>query len=380
MSRKYHWTPVGAALLTLAILLYRVYLCTFVPYETTDLYRHLGYASHLPDLGTSLYRTVANDFLPEAWAESWGGLGYVYPPAALVFFSLFSSFGWGMFWVKFTLTLMEFYVACAFWRRLSPWATPLLLAAPVAVWYSSHEGQYDSLQMFLIALSLLSLEKGGWKRAGFFWSLAAQVKVFAVLMVPFFLVAIFQKAAGEDSRGWRFRLKNFSLGTALGILPFLIFYIRVPETLVMPLRSQSIAFNPLGWNPFDPVLFNYTPYWTLVWIAIATYGLLFAVLAFMGRHRREAWQATPLLFFLLLLKSMKWAVYWYMLIVPAFLLRMTRWPRWAWVFVLLYALGCAHSIAMLKWNFAYDLKNGETYGYYQNCVWTCDYSQVNPRN
>lgn len=111
-----HWLIV---LFCLA-LTYRIYACFQVPLVTTDVLRHLGYASHALDNNFAIYKTSAMEFEPEVWTSlAWSDQTYIYPPVTLLFFYLFSIFHLGIFWVKLTLTLVDLTCAYLFYKRIS---------------------------------------------------------------------------------------------------------------------------------------------------------------------------------------------------------------------------------------------------------------------
>jgi hypothetical protein len=102
--------------------------------------------------------------------------------------------------------------------------------------------------------------------------------------------------------------------------------------------------------------------------------LLAAAVVFILYHRsiKSAGVAAPLLVFLLLLKSMSWTMYWYILLLPALILIFSQWRRWAIVLSLAYALACGRSLFHLRADFDHDLINVHTNDVYRICLWVCD--------
>src|SRR6266849_5136340 len=222
-------------------LILRVALCFQVPTVTSDAYRNLGYASHAFDPGVSIYSTTAKNFAPEPWHRQWPDLGYPYPPVVLLFFYSFSIFGAGFFWVKITLTIIEVFCAYLFKKRISGLAAILYFCSPVSIWYASHEGQFEPLQVLFIVLTVAAVGSRRWGMPGLLLALSIQVKQFGVLLFPWVAYELWQSSTnGQD------RLKAatfFGLGCSAGFLPFLGFYRQKPDLLVSPLNAP-IIFSP----------------------------------------------------------------------------------------------------------------------------------------
>ena len=93
---------------------------------------------------------------------------------------MFGSLGIGFFWVKLVLTLFDFVSAALIGRATSWWAGLIVFSAPIGVWYTSHEGQYESLVTLLVIISVLSARGRNWIMAGASFMLALQAKQFAI--------------------------------------------------------------------------------------------------------------------------------------------------------------------------------------------------------
>lgn len=300
------------------VLAARFNFCFQVPTRTTDTFRHIGYTSHLWTHGPAIYKTRASDFKPEAWASNWGEVGYIYPPFTLVFFSLFSLFGAGIAWAKLAFTFCDIGSAYLLAEHSSKWMGLLLLSMPSMVWWTSHEGQFESVHLLLMILCCHFALRGRFLPAGVFLGLGIQTKLFSVLLLPFLAVEIY-----KDRSKLKERFKFLSLGVAVAFAPFLPFYFSKPTILLMPFRENTtLAFNPFAWNFLDSRYFKYMPAWLIGWNAFFS-DLIVVLLVLMMIRQRAIWQRwiatlTPLGFWVVV-KSLRWAHFWYPIQFPALL-------------------------------------------------------------
>jgi hypothetical protein len=337
--------PAAQALLLAALVVLRVALCFAVPLETTDAWRNLGYARHAFDAGTPVYGSIAADYAPEAWSEIWSDQGFVYGPVVLLFFWTFAAAGLGLVFVKLALTAVDLAVAAIFWREASRWAGLLYLAAPIGLWFVSHEGEHESLQTLWIAVAAVAARRGRWAVAGAGFALAVQTKAFGVLLLPW--LAIRWWRSPERVRG----LGRLLAGGALATLPFAGFYLEEPLLLLHPIRrGLETSYNPFAWNFLDRAHFLWNPAWLIGWNALASYAALAAAIVFAWRMRRErdAADLLPFGLFWCVVKSLRWAQFWYPIAAPGFLLCLERRRRsWLLLLLLLHALQDARGASML---------------------------------
>ena len=366
------------------ILAIRIHLCAQAPIESSDLFRNLGYTSHLGDSGLSLYDTVATHFVPEFWTQFWPTQGFLYPPATLLFFSFFSALGLGLFWVKLTLTLLDLLMSFVIAESLGAFAGLLLLSAPVSIWYASHEGQFDGLLALMIILTIFFLKKSRWFWAGVFWMLALNSKQFGILLAPFIL-AEFLRTPKESRLVF---VRNFGLGLFVGFTPLAPFYFHAPELWFKPFATQGFVYNPFYWNIFAKAHFSWNPPLLVGWNAIWTW--LSAALAFVFLIRQcclmktrfkdaiiHIFESAPLLTFWALLKNLNWAQFWYTMSVPAFVFCLHRYKRIVIVLLLIHWLQCGRSLVLLtSRNFGLQ-EYPQTIAHFQNCLWTCNYQAAN---
>jgi hypothetical protein len=366
----------------LAVGGYRLVLCAQPPEETSDLFRNLGYASHLVDRGVAVYHTLAADFAPEFWATFWSSLSYVYPPAALLFFAPFGASGLGLFYVKAALTLADLATAVLTWHLVGPLAGFLVFSAPAAVWYGSHEGQYEGLVSVALAVTVWCCLRQQWARAGMAWCVALQLKHFALLLGPFVVAALLARAVAPRARA----LRRFVAGWAGGMLPFLPFYVASPGLWLRPLHLQHGAhYNPLHWNVFAPIHFDWQPPWLVGWNALATYTIVACLGLYLVRQRSviRVLQGVPAFSFWVLVKTLQWGQFWYVIPAPALTLPL-RCRRGLVVLLLaLYWGQCGRSVAFLMVPAA-KIRPGLVFGrddyrveadftHLHRCLWSCDY-------
>ncbi len=300
----------------LLAIAYRLYACFQVPLLTTDVFRNLGYGSHAMENNFTIYQTRAINFKPEPWSVLWPDITYTYPPAALVFFYTFSIFQLGIFWVKLTLTIIDLFCAYLFYRHVSKLAATLFFCAPVSLWYTSHEGQFEALETLLIILSVLTIRAKQWRIAGFLLAISFQVKIWGILVVPWLL---YEAWRSRSHPSFTSLLGKVAQGVVLGFIPFLPYYLQKPDLLLTPFKdplSHFINFNPFTWNPLA------TSHWTFYWFSFWTYMALIAlVIAGIDgwKKRHSIFSLSPLASFLVILKSLKWAQFWYLIAAPGFL-------------------------------------------------------------
>ena len=320
-----HW----ALFIFLLALTYRIYACFQVPAVTSDVLRHLGYSSHALENNFAIYNTTAENFAPEIWTRYWSEQPYIYPPVTLIFFYLFSVFHLGIFWVKAVLTLVDIGCSYLFYRHISKLAALLFFCAPVSLWYTSHEGQFEILQTLFIILNAISVRKHKWRFAGFWFAISVQIKQFGVLLFPWILYEIWKNSHKKDQPFINTAYK-FYQGLLLGFIPFLVFYIQTPLLLLLPLTSGStFTYNPFAWNLLNSKLFGWNPRWLVLWNAVFSYApiamlIIVAIVAWKKRKFATVVSTVPLTSFWFITKSLKWGQFWYSILAPGFLFCLSR--------------------------------------------------------
>jgi len=364
-----------AFLITLVI---RLYYCAQAPEDTSDLYRHLGFTSHFFENPRAFYWLTPSQFPNEFWSQFWTEIGYIYPPLALLFFAFFGSLGAGLFWVKLSLTLFDLGSAFLIARATSWWAGLLVFSAPVTVWYTSHEGQYESMVTFLVVLAVLFARSGRWFWTGAAFMLALQAKQLALLIAPYLLYEIFLRRHLDPRKA----VVGFLIGFFGAFLPFAPFYCWRHDLWLLPLQNQGNLLNPFYW----PLLwrkevmahFEDVSHLRIVWNEVVTTMPLILLLLFVtrGSWLRRIPQALPSITFWVMIKSLAWVMNWYLILIPGLTLALWRHRRWLVVLLIFYWLQCGQQVASYVGDDDYE-EDG-TVTRFQKSIWRCDYRTVEP--
>ena len=364
---------VMAFLLTLAV---RLYYCTQAPDDSSDLYRHLGFSSHFWENPSAFYWLRPWQFPHEFWSQFWTEVGYIYPPLALLFFAIFGGLGAGLFWVKLSLTLFDLGSAYLIGRATSWWAGLLVFSAPVTIWYTSHEGQYESMVTLFVVLAVLSARNSRWIWTGASFMLALQTKQLALLIAPYLLYEIFLRRHLQPRKA----VFGFLGGFVGAFLPFIPFYLWRHDLWLLPLQNQENLLNPFYWPLFwkKGVLdhFEDVSRLRLVWNEVVTTMPLIILSLFLtrGSFLRRVPQALPSIAFWLMIKSMAWVMNWYVILIPGLTLALWRHRRWMAVLLIFYWLQCGQQVASYLGDD--DQESDNTIIRFQESIWRRDYRAV----
>jgi hypothetical protein len=361
--------------------LLRLFFCTRAPDDSSDLFRHLGFTSHFFENPSLFYQLKAGQFPTEFWSQFWSEQGYIYPPAALLFFSLFGTLGIGLFWVKLSLTLCDLASGILIGRASSWWAAVLVFSAPVSVWYTSHEGQYESLVSLLVIITILSVRSGRWIAAGAVFMLALQTKQLAILLTPYLVFEILHcRQPNRLLAG-----KGFIIGFVAAFLPFIPFYYWRPDLWFLPLQSQANLLNPFYW-PLGTSMtamahFDGCSYLRILWDAIVSIGSLAVLALFLagakrGEFRARLLQALPVISFWLLIKSMAWVMSWYMIVLSGLTFALWRYRKWMILLFAFYWLQCGQQVSRCIGDD--DHEDDESVAFFHQSLWHGDYRAQGP--
>jgi hypothetical protein len=365
----------------LFILILRICFCTQAPIETTDLYRHLGFTAHFLDNPEAFYWLTPIEFPDEFWSDFWDEVGYIYPPFALLFFCFFGTLGIGLFWVKLVLTLCDLGTALLIGRTTSWWAGLLVFSAPISVWYTSHEGQYEGLVTLLMVFSIFCIRRGRWILAGASFMLALQTKQLAILIAPYLFYEIFRHL-----RFNRVMLKSlvqlpsargFLLGFGVTLLPFLPFYYWRPDLWLLPLQNQENLLNPYYWPFFCSNVsiahFDECSYFRVIWNIVVSFSPLVILALFLGRGNflRKLPQTLPTLGFWILMKSAAWVMNWYMLLLPGCSFALWRYRRCMMALLIIYWLQCGQQLSSIIGDIR--IEEPATIAKFKQCIWSANY-------
>ncbi len=355
------------------VLVYRIFLCAQPPEDTSDLYRHLGYASHLWTHGLEVYNTTPRDFVPEFWTQFWPYTPYIYPPAALLFFSAFGKAGVGLFWVKLVFTLFDIFSSIILSRLTNSLCGWLLFSMPVALWYTSHEGMYESLVLLPMLMSAASAVRGRWLSSGVFWMLALQLKQFPLLMAPLFISELLR----SEPTSRKSEIQRFALGFFVTLVPFLPFYFVAPNIWFRPIQLH-LTFNPFAWDFTNRSLFGWMPDWLIAWNAVASGIIFFVAVVLMFRRPLlvSVTETLPIASFWALLKTLNWGQFWYVIPAAGFYVGLHRKKLLVVLFLALHWIQCGRSIALLTGPAFGVREYQQTIDRFRSCLWMCDYSFV----
>ncbi len=360
------------------IALLRIYFCAQAPIETSDLYRHLGFTSHFLEFPRTFYWLVPTDFPDEFWSDFWSDQGYIYPPLALLFFSFFGTLGIGLFWVKIVLSLCDLVSALLIGRVVSKWAALLVFSAPISVWYTSHEGQYESLLTLLMVLSIFCARSGRWRLAGVAFMLALQAKQLGILIAPYLLFEIWHRTRPRQLRAAR----GFMIGFCTAFIPFLPFYWWRPDLWLLPLQNQENLLNPYYWPVFCSDLsmahFDECSNFRVLWDFAASFTPIALLGLFLARGHflRKLPQALPTLGFWVMIKSVAWVMNWYMIILPGCSFALWRYRRCLTALLVIYWLQCGQQVASIIGDIR--IEEPATIARFKECIWLANYQSAVP--
>lgn len=358
-------------------LCYKIYACFQVPAVTSDVFRQLGYASHALDNNFGIYTTRALDFKPEVWTRYWTEQPYIYPPVTLLFYYFFSIFHLGIVWVKITLTIIDLFCTYLFYKHISESAAILFFCSSVMLWYSSHEGQFEVLQTLFIVLNALAIKKRQWRLSGFYFAISIQIKQLGVLIAPWMLYEMWKDRSGKS---FSLILIKVAQGVALGFIPFLGFYMRRPNILLLPvIEGAKLIYNPFAWNFVSGGYFNWNPKWLTFWNAIFSYVPLILLVraVFQWKKKEQIISAIPLISFWVVIKSLKWGQLWYTIINPGFIFCLSASKKFIHLLLCIHLIQCLDSTVSIIYKPVSTLESQESRNIIKSCMFTCNPQQLN---
>ena len=169
------------------------------------------------------------------------GVGFIYPPSFLVFFSWLSLFSVQMAGKIFFLGSLSILTATfySFRKILGKWCLPLFLL--ILNWFpvinTLGMGQVNLWVLGCCLLSFYSCEKGKMKKAGIWLGVAAGMKVLPLLLLPYFWLTGKKKVA------------------MVGFLTFIVLNMFATNYLSV-IRSTAVVNNPYYFNQSLPALMS----------------------------------------------------------------------------------------------------------------------------
>ena len=175
-------------LLLLSIAGLRFYYCTQLPVNTGDITRHIYYGLYTSQKGLSAAGMSLVELDPHISNVAFPFLPYNYPIITLLFFTLVAKLSPTIFCSKFLLTLIEAFNSLLIYKYSKERLLTLIYwASPISIWWVSHEGQFEPLQSIFVISALYMLQNKK-PLAFILLSLAVQVKLTAILFLPYFLL------------------------------------------------------------------------------------------------------------------------------------------------------------------------------------------------
>jgi len=340
--------------LFVAATIYRLYLCLQPPITSTDLLRYIGFGKEFWKYGLTIYNYPARHFVGTPYAEHWPDQHFIYPALAMLFFALVSKIWPALFFGKLVLTAIEGLNAFLIWKISGDRLLALLYYInPASLWWVSREGQYEPLLVLfgLIALYLLSRRPQfgapvPW--AYFNLALAIQTKYTPGSLLPYFL---------RKKIGWR-----ESLFFIVGFVPSILFTLRSEYIFrIFTPGYMPTNCNSYTWNIFDAEKLCGTPFWLVVVNAVLTYGILILCLVFAARSvlspskgsvlslskARRVFEYLGLILFIIFLKSVGRAGFWYIPTIPLFALTIDEpWQRRLFFSLSLFEMAAFHNLVI----------------------------------
>lgn len=310
-----HQTPASKALpiaaIIVAVAAYRLYECARLPLETGDIARHVLYGSATLQDGFAAAARPLTDYSPAWTGVSWSRFPYSYPPVAQAFFALVAFFSPTIFAAKLALTAIE---ACNAWliRHIteSPVLGLLYWASPLSIWWVSREGQFEPLQALFCLVALVASRKSP-PIAGFALALAVLTKATGLALLPWVTWTIY-------STGGLQGIRKLALGFLLPCIPAVIGEASYGALSNVFKYGTLLTFNPLYWNLKTEMFTGERP-WQLILGQLGTYAYM-SVLGWLAVASRTILPYFAALAFIAFCKTHQNIQYWYLLMLPTFIM------------------------------------------------------------
>ena len=341
---------VWMSVLAIVIAVLRIHYCTVLPVNTGDITRHIYTGLVVLKHGLASAGQPLVSSFPGAAGVAWAGMPYNYPIFALTFFTALAAIMPTIFFAKLSLTAVEAVNATLVVRITGRrWVGLLYWAMPASIWWVSHEGQFEPLQAFF-SLAAMAVFASSPMWSGILLAFAIQTKVSALLLIPLFLW-----------RSWhRGSLKQWFGGLVIGIVPTFLAQTQFKAVKTGFFTGRRVLFyNPYYWNPWDQISRAWHPEWLVVWVQIATYGAIVALILAVYRTRKPIDFLAPFTF-LAACKAAVQAQFWYMILLPSFLVPVRHRRIRAIALVAIIALEPVSAVQIVSGPFGYTV--GDYYG------------------
>ncbi len=238
----------------------------------------------------------------------WSHLPYNYPPVSVGFFSFVAAIGGGTVLAKLLLTVSDAVCAWLIVRLTGRRSFGLVYwISPIAMWWTSHEGQFETLQSMLGLGALATMQLP--VVSGVLIALAVQTKLTAAALVPFLAWSMRKHQ----------RLRSFVIGGMIGSVPTVVLSFLYPIIPNVFRYSAQFRWNPYYWNPVDP-----THQWSKQLLTMRVLPQMVSVLFFVwvvvvARDRTLRAQASAAVGFAMFMKFYSQIPSWYLITLPLML-------------------------------------------------------------
>lgn len=350
---------IAIAALALVVAWLRWHHCNLLPINTGDIARQIRSGEAVLQFGLSSMQFPLDKLMPSTDHVAWSNLPYNYPPLALMFFVAMAWLEVPLRGIKVVLTLIEAVNSVAIAKFTGSRVLGLVYwAMPMSIWWVSREGQIEPIQILLTIAALFLLRRESYLAAWLVLMLAIEAKLTAAILVPYFLV-----------RSWG-SLRPAAAGAVLGLIPLAAMqtqYDVVRQGMFYGFSMLSGAvpqrYSPYWFNPFDSAYWSigtgeaiepgsskgretWHPSWLIVWLHIVTplATAWFLRLA----YRCRSIDPLPAALFLVALALSTQTQFWYILLLPSFMLPISNRRMFAVGLVLVVLLD-PYSLTQLLW-------------------------------
>lgn len=304
----------------------RLYYCFLLPVNTGDAVRHVCWGLIVNQHG---YDAITHNLLH--WEQnlgfvSWAKLPYNYPIFSLLFDQLCAMIYPSIFTYKAILTLIELVNSYIIGKLTNSRLLALAYwGGPFSIWWVSREGQFEPLQSFFVLIAIWLLNTDRYRNVSWaFLAVAVQTKLTAIFIIPYF---IYREA---NLRNLRERFIYFSCAMIPSVL---LMHVANPMRLLF--NSFALKYNPYYWNFFQSDYFAWNPPVLVLLNQVSSYFIIAMTIIYIYNYFNKAWfDIFPLLSFIIFLKSITNAQFWYVNSIPPLIMTISK-PKWRRLFLLL---------------------------------------------
>lgn len=293
-----------------AVAAVRLWFCARVPVNSGDVLRSIHTALYVLRDGPAVMGTPLSELDPGLASLPWAGIGYSYPPLAVLIYVVAAALSPTLFSAKLALTAVE-AVNAALVARItgSRWLGVLYWASPASIWWVSGEGQFEPWMALFMLAAVATVERSPPVACGLL-AVGVDVKVTAILLLPWLLWTAWRSDP-------RLLLRSALAFGAVLAVPVLVASLWYPVLGGLVGISVTLRYNPYFWNPFDASVFGWNPMWLRAANALSTYGVL-AFMTYRASRSSEGWaRYGGAIAFVVLIKVSSLAQFWYLLVFPA---------------------------------------------------------------